>query len=254
MSKILKITRSYLALFLCGLGAAYAGSMGPVKSSNWYLGLMGSALWSNVPSNLSVNNGQSYPYNLDDYSLSQGTAGSLAINAGREWQQTNFWFPRYALGLQYEHFFLSDIKGAITQYRLPQFLNYSYSWSTSADVLSVYGKINLLRYKGFSPFLNVGLGWAATHAGVLNEVAFAGVTPRLAPGFGTHTQNNFAYDLGAGIDYALSPQWSLSLAYRYQNLGTLRSSTGRGAWFADNLVIKNYQMNMLSVGAAYHFA
>ncbi len=192
-------------------------------------------------------------HNTDLFTVTNGTKSSVALTLGREWHRSTDWFPVYALGLQYERFILGSIKGTITQYQLPQFLNYSYTWNTHADLLSLYSKITLVQYGRFSPFINGGIGWAMNRSSHFYATVFPGTTARFSPAFGDHTQNNVAFNLGAGVNYDLSAQWSASLAYNYQYLGTLRSSNGVDTWAGEYLNIKNYQINMLSLGAAYHF-
>ena len=244
----------YLTLISC-LGAnnlVLAGTMGAIKKSNWFVGGLGSILWAKLPNSVGVNNGAPYPYNNDDYTLTTEVEGAAAMTLGYEWSQANQWLPVYALGLQYEHFFLNSIVGTITQYSNPQFLNYSYNWNTSADVLSIYSKINIIRYEHFSPFINLGIGWAMNHSNRISETAYPGITARISPGFSDHTQNNVAYNIGAGMDYELLAKWSVSAAYNYQSLGKMRSSNGLSTWAEDYLNIKNYQINMLRFGLTYH--
>lgn len=249
-----KLTQMLPSLIL-GLWAntATATDRTDIKDSNWYLGAAVSALWSHVPSLLTVNNGAIAPYHKDVYTLKTNTNKSVAANLGHQWRHARFWLPSYALGVHYERFFLGKTQGSVTQYSLPQFLNYSYSWDNRADLFSLYSQIALLRYEQLSPFLTVGLGVAVNHAGAVEEIALSGVTPRVAPGFARHTQNNAAYTVGVGLSYDILAQCSVAVAYNYQYLGALRSSNGATTWAAEYLTIKNYQMNMLTVALAYHF-
>jgi opacity protein-like surface antigen len=256
MYNFLRIIKQFItiaSLLLSSYSTVFAGAKGPVKNSNWYWGIIGSALWEELPSGIHISNGEEYPYNNDYYSVTNGTEGSVAFNLGYEWKQSSYWLPLVALGLQDEHFFLGSLNGTITRYNVPTFLNYTYSWDSAADLISIYSKINLVQYYRFSPFINIAIGWSIFRSSKIREIALQDITPRVSPGFGGYTQNNFAYNFGAGVDYALSKQWSASLAYNYQYLGSLRSSNGVSAWSDEYLNIKNYQINMLSVGVAYHF-
>ena len=39
----------------------FAGTLGPIKNSNWYLGAAVSALWADLPSSITINNGAASP-------------------------------------------------------------------------------------------------------------------------------------------------------------------------------------------------
>jgi opacity protein-like surface antigen len=257
-----KINSAALMLgLLMGVGhnsVVFAGAMGPVglmNNNSWYLGVSGSVLWSSLPDGLSINNGAvvPFPFNTDLYSIEHGTDGALAVQAGYEWQRGTQWFPSYSLGLQYEHYWLGAVNGTITQYSIPEFLNYSYTWDIQSDSVSLYSKVHVAQLGAFKPFVNAGIGLAINRSGHVYETPFAGVTPRVAPGFGKHSQNNFAYNFGAGVDYTVSTKLSVSLAYNYQNLGSVRSSNGVDTWSGDNLNIKHYEINMLVLGLTYRF-
>lgn len=235
-----------------------AGTMGPIgltNNSSWYAGISGSVVWASLPDGLNLNNGAAapFPFNTDRYTIDHGTDGALAVQAGYEWQRGTQWFPSYSLGLQYEHYWLGAINGTIDQYSIPEFLNYSYTWDTQADTVSLYTKVHVVQYGAFKPFINAGLGLAINRSGHYYETAFAGVTPRVSPGFSKHTQNNFTYNVGAGVEYSVSPKLSVSVAYNYQDLGSMRSSNGVDTWSGDNLNIENYELNMLVLGLTYKF-
>jgi opacity protein-like surface antigen len=260
----LKVTINSTALLLGMLmtvghnsvvSAGSMGSVGQANNSSWYAGISGSVVWASLADGLNINNGAAapFPFNTDRYSIEHGTDGALAVQAGYEWQRTTPWFPSYSLGLQYEHYWLGAIKGTITQYSLPEFLNYSYTWDTQADTVSLYTKVHVVEYGAFKPFINAGLGLAINRSGHFYETPFAGVTPRVSPGFSKHTQTNFTYNVGAGVDYALSQKLSASVAYNYQDLGSVRSSNGVDTWSGDNLTIEHYELNMLVVGLTYRF-
>lgn len=224
-------------------------------NNGWYAGVSGSVLWSNLPSSMSVNNGASCvaSLNKDVYSVKKGTDTAFSVNAGYQWQNERQWFSGYALGLRYQHFYMKSIKGTVTQYALPQFLNYNYTWDLGSDLIALASKIDITRYGSFTPFIDLGLGLALNHTGTFSEMAVAGVTPRISPRFGGQRQRNFAYNLGLGLAFDLLPQCSLSLVYDYQALGGLRSTKGESTWSGEHLDLGSYKANMLSLGLTYHF-
>lgn len=242
-----------LLLSIGPFSSVSAGGMGSEIHSGWYLGASVSAVWASLPDNMTVNNGGPVPYDNDLFSVSHGRDTALAIQAGYEWQRPTSWLPVYSLGLQYEHFWVHSMSGTITQYSLPEFLNYSYSWDNQIDTISLYTKLHLLECGLLRPFVTGGVGLAINRSGQYYESAFVGATQRYSPGFGRHTQTNLAYNLGVGIEYSFSSELGLSLAYTYENLGDLRSGNGVNTWAADYLTLKNFQVNMLTVGMTYRF-
>lgn len=77
-------------------------------------------------------------------------------------------------------------------------------------------------WSGFTPYLGAGMGWAHHWTDDIRHTSAAGVAGT-EKGEGTNT---FAWSLGAGVSYAIDPQWSLDLGYRFNDLG--RPDIGKG--------------------------
>lgn len=75
----------------------------------------------------------------------------------------------------------------------------------------------------FKPFLSAGLGIAWNKLGEMRSI--------MSPGLGTNlilsgnTQNSFTWQLGAGIEYAMTKNFALDLAYRFVDMGNFISGT-----------------------------
>ena len=182
-------------------------------SANWFVGVGAGAEFSSSQGNIYVNNGSFFPppYKTDVYSTKQPTSGLVNFSAGRRWEHLSQWFPSYSLGLLYQHSFLRNVRGTVTQYSLPQLSNYNYNWKLSSDILLASAKVNLYAKNQFSPYITVGLGGAFTHSNY-NETALSGVTPRTSPGF-SGTSRQFAYNAGAGLDFRASNHLIINFAY-----------------------------------------
>jgi opacity protein-like surface antigen len=104
----------------------------------------------------------------------------------------------------------------------------------SSDLDSLVGLVNGYvdfagfnpdRFGSFQPYVTAGIGVARNHFG-----ATTGVSGVIGPfTISDSTQRNFAWALGAGIAYALTPRLTLDLAYRYMNLGEVRTGGAVGA-------------------------
>ncbi len=228
----------------------------------WFVGLGAGVQRLNVVNPMNIANGSNFtsPYNYDQFSTQTNAQAAIAAEFGYRWKNTSpwtsgqKWFPGYAVSLYYNHLFSTDIGDQIEQYSIPAFTNYRYTWKTSADVLLAIAKLNLIEYQQFTPFIQVGLGGSFNHASQYGETAYPNVTPRVNPAFGDKTIGAFAYDLGAGIDWKFHPQFSLSLLYQFQNLGSVESSSGVSTWSGDRLSSSTYQTNLALLKLDYYFS
>lgn len=241
---------------LFNVSHALPSALKPISPKDaWFVGIEAGALWPNTPSVMTVSNGSSYasPYNLDRYSTDTGTDVAVSASVGYKWHRQSEWIPAYALALRYQHMMANDIGGNIMQYSMPEFVNYNYHWDLQSDLLSVYSKVDLHQYGRFTPFIDLGLGLALNHSGGYSETAFAGVTPRISPTYQSHRQQDFAYNVGVGVDYDIAAQFVISVSYDYQNLGGFKSGQGLSSWNAERLSRGDYKANTLSAGLTYYF-
>ncbi|KTD16363.1 SPOR domain-containing protein [Legionella jordanis] len=201
-----------------------------------------------------VNNGSEMPpYNLDTLSVNKKdmTTALGAVSYG--WFSDQLWLPAYSLGIRYQHLFLENMGGTVTQYSIPEFRNYRYNWELSSDVWSLFGKINLVQQYHLSPYIDGGIGVAANKAGAYRETPIADVTPRVSPGFEKHSHTDLAYHVGAGIDVAFSNAISLSLGYEFQDLGSISSASGNFSWAGERLNLDKFQTNSVFLSVSYVF-
>lgn len=67
----------------------------------------------------------------------------------------------------------------------------------------------------FSPYLQAGVGWARNETG---NAVIDGNTLKGA------TNNDFAWQVGAGLGYAITDNWKIDLSYRFLDMGQAKSS------------------------------
>lgn len=210
----------------------------------------------NVDNHYSEDNGSDYPppYNVDYYSTNNtNPTANFAIEAGYRWLRNQKFIPAYAISFRYQHSLEADIGGQITQYSLPEFTNYSYRWNISSNIFLVMAKMNLLEWHHLLPYLSGGIGMAFNRASGFKETAFANVTPRVSPGFGSNTRSQLAYNLGAGMDWQVHPKVIFSLDYEFQELDSVASSAGVSSWAGNKLYSRRYQTNSVMIGVTYLF-
>ncbi len=94
------------------------------------------------------------------------------------------------------------------------------------NTLMVNGYYDIKNSSDFTPFVSVGLGYAAvdfktTRVDVNNPGTSENYT-------NTHTANNFAWSVGAGVNYAINEDWDMGLSYRYLDAGKADITTAVG--------------------------
>jgi opacity protein-like surface antigen len=222
-------------------------------SGNWFVAGYVGREKPNINSSITTDNGSGYPWpnNLDTYSTNENATASAAVEVGYRRTEHRRFIPAYSLSLRYEHIFSNDIGGLVTQYSLPDFTNYSYKWDVSSDVFLILGKVNIVEWHHFLPYISGGIGTALNRTSNYTETALANVTPRVSPGFQNNTNSQFAYHLGAGVDWQIQPQYIVSLGYDYEGLGTIFSGNGEGSWAGNSLSSQTFHSNSVMLGFTY---
>lgn len=225
------------------------------QTSAWFLmGQIGGQK-GNTPNSTTIHNGSGLvsPYDEDIYTTNApGMATLLGAAAGYRWEFSNRLINAVSLGVQYQHFFSSDVGGQVTEFSLPQFTNYHYTWETESNLLLANTKFTFFRHKKILPYFSVGLG-AVFNNGQYSETALAGVTPRISPDYESHSAGQFAYTLGGGIDYQLTEKFFVSVGYQYSDLGNLSSGNGTETWTTQHLNFSDYQSNAFVLSIIYLF-
>ncbi|WP_019215533.1 outer membrane protein [Legionella tunisiensis] len=178
---------------------------------------------------------------------------SAVLGVGGGYRFTHFIVPAVSVGIHYSHFFSRKIKGQIMQYSLPEFTNYNYQWNLSSDLILASSKINVLEIHHVMPFVQAGIGVSINHMSEYSESVLPNVTPRINPGFSNHNRTTFAYQLGAGLDWAVKPQWLLSVGYEYTDLGKFSSGPGLQEWSSATLSSRTLTSNAAIFGMTYLF-
>ena len=116
--------------------------------------------------------------------------------------------------------------------------NSHYQANLTAIVGLLNGYWDIANYRGFTPYVGAGLGFANVRLSDLTVISQATVTDPVggvilqqASGYSkAHSQTNHAWALMAGTSYDLSPNAKLDLGYRYLNMG---SGTGASSSLLD---------------------
>lgn len=143
---------------------------------------------------------------------------------GSEVKHSSSWGLMVGLGY-YQPTTLST-EGTLIQGADPESDNsYSYRYQTQSQQLIAEGKLYWTVKERIQPFLMVGIGTA------LNKTSHyqTNVPPFLefTPVFSDHTQINFTYAVGPGIDVSLTKVFRLGIGYRFTDLGSANTGSAQ---------------------------
>ncbi len=104
----------------------------------------------------------------------------------------------------------------------------NYSGHVRSVVGLVNGYVDAGTWYGVTPFVGAGVGVANVEVKGLTDISYgsgaAGGAGNGGGGVGPdHSQTNFAFALMAGLDFAVTPNLTLELGYKYLNLGNVSS-------------------------------
>ncbi|MHB1221777.1 MAG: outer membrane protein [Gammaproteobacteria bacterium] len=224
-------------LFLSGSSLAAASiSSSTMQPKGFYLGGGVGDTFNKISGSSYLDTGAGWP---DDHYANQSISDEFYgfLVAGYTWQRSENWLPSYSVGLRYMYVPSAEISGYVDQYSLPDFRNYNYSYDVQLLNILAILKVDLYRWQHFMPYVLVGAGVTTFTTTDYSEQALDDVTPRVSPGFGDGSGNNFAYQAGIGIDYEVNQNLVLNLEYDYINYGWV--NTGKGANYS-TLTDTNY--------------
>lgn len=84
------------------------------------------------------------------------------------------------------------------------------------------GYYDFINHSKFTPYLSVGLGSAYTKFETAAEIASS--TTTIENNNASDKSSHFAWAVGAGVSYAINPNLSLDLSYRYLNMGESKNT------------------------------
>jgi len=250
--------RLVLCLAFCSLLTTTAFASLATKlfhNNNWFVGASLGTARPSIDKSTTVPNGSSQPspYNVDLYNIDQpGSSNAWSVLFGYRWLRDSLFFPMYSIALRYQSLHNFTVNGTIEQYSLPNFTNYNYGADVSAQTWTLQAKLDLYKCRLFAPFLSFGVGKALDKFSGYDESAVSGITPRVSPAFASETNTHTTVNAGFGVDYFLNKQFTFSLAYEYDDFGTIRSAEATGNdWYGEKLSFGKLTTDTISLGAVY---
>lgn len=143
---------------------------------------------------------------------------------GSDVKHSSSW--EFIAGLSYYQPNTLSAKGFLTQGADPASDNtYIYNYQIHSQQLLAEGKLYWIAQERLHPFLMLGIG--ATFNKVSDYQTSVPPFLEFTPAFSNHTQTNFTYAIGPGIDLSLSKSFRAGLAYRLTDLGAANTGTAQ---------------------------
>ena len=190
-----------------------------VMADNWFVGVGGGVdapglenTQNNLLANIAVPPAPTDSYATNNWSNSLGLfAADFGYRFTRaEWGYTSLFFEYDDVG----NMAASGVD--LVQGNASFSSNYSYNIARQAFLVG--SKVNFLQQKKFSPFVEVGVGLSENTFSNYNESSSFNLMT-----YPNQTNDEFAYILGAGVDYTVMKNWMLSLGYRFGYWGDVAS-------------------------------
>ncbi len=115
--------------------------------------------------------------------------------------------------------------------------------------------VDLGTWNCLTPFVGVGVGGAWNKFADLSDTSIATFSGGAGAGVGENSSNfNFAWALHAGLSYAVTQNFSVELAYRYLNYGSVTDSINCiGGCNPDSYKLHNLSSNDVMLGMRWRF-
>jgi len=165
------------------------------------------------------------------------------------------------VGYEFNNWFRADVtaeyrtKAAVNAYGLYNLNGGTfgdvYTGSVRSLVVLANGYIDLGTWNCLTPFIGAGVGFASNQ---LDDLVDTGLGTS-GSGFGTNpTHTNVAWALHAGLSYAVTQNFTVELAYRYLNYGSVTASINCiGGCNPDSYKVDHLNSNDLMFGMRWRF-
>lgn len=233
----------------------------PITEANWAGGLDIGLQRPTMNSQMTIQNNSGFPtpYDTDIYLTQKINQGFIGLSVSRLWQRRAAFFPAASLGFRYRYMLPMNVGNQVlTQYSSTLYENYDYTWKVSSNVLTAQGKLDLMQFNltpisTIMPYISAGFGVTANQAASYSETAKPEITPRTSPAYAPKSNNNFTYNVGAGLDLKATSHLIFSLGYEYQNLGSISSGFGASSWSEMALNLGTLSTSAVLLGFSYLF-
>jgi opacity protein-like surface antigen len=192
------------------------------------------------------------PLNFSDFTISHTAIGDTTFflaGVGYEW---NSWL-RFDVTAEYRNKAAVNFFG--TYHQGGGVFGDQYEASLRSVIFLANAYVDLGTWNCLTPFIGVGVGGAWNQFADLTDTSIATFSGGAGSGIGRNSSNvNFAWALHAGIAYNVTQNFSVELAYRYLNYGSVTDTIDcAGGCNADSYKLQNLSSNDLMLGMRWRF-
>jgi opacity protein-like surface antigen len=191
------------------------------------------------------------PLNVSDFKIQHNSIDDTTILGAGIGYEFNNWF-RADITAEYR------TKAQINAYGLftnpmgsAAVFGDQYTGSIRSTVLLANGYIDLGTWNCLTPFIGAGVGVAFN---TFNDLVDTGIAESGSGSGQNPTKANVAWALHAGISYAVTQNFTMELAYRYLNYGSVTDSINCiGGCHPDSYKVDNLTSNDIMLGFRWRF-
>jgi opacity protein-like surface antigen len=216
----------------------------PCCSGGWYLrGDIGVGIMNRTSFDFEQN-----PLNVSNFTIQHNSIDDTTIFGAGIGYEFNNWF-RADVTAEYR------TKAAINAYGLYNLgggtFGDLYTGSVRSTIVLANGYVDLGTWNCLTPFIGAGVGAAWNQ---LDDLVDTGIGTS-GSGMGQNpTHTNLAWAIHAGLSYAVTQNFTMELAYRYLNYGSVTDSINCiGGCHPDSYKVDNLSSNDLMLGFRWRF-
>lgn len=178
----------------------------------------------------------------------------VSLSAGYVWARSSQWLPFVSLGLEYSYFFPEKAEGSVEDYSEEEDENHMCKYNLTHQTLYLQGKIDVVRWQRWMPYVSAKLGSSWNKFSNFNEQRITDVdSTHENPQFPNNTTKNFSYSLGAGVDYIFTQNLWGSLGYRFDHIGYIQTDASNVFIFEHEKINTFRKMHSLIASLRYLF-
>jgi len=194
-----------------------AGGIANLRAANSHLGVTSSEVDLLLPNNKNKWN---------NFTAQAGVGYVHYFPGAVEYSESRQWFPSIEPQVNGYYIERTNIKGDVWRYGSQNFNDMTYTMPIQSTRLMLDGALTIVSQQQYSLYAIGGIGNAWNRASYrdADRDSVPCIDQRLSLNASTHS--GFAWEVGAGLQYAFNHRAALSLQYLYADLGTAKMSSG----------------------------
>jgi opacity protein-like surface antigen len=224
------------------------------KTNQWYFGIGGGLLQTNSDKGsvvaMSLDPKDLYAITMMPDKAKNNYVVNLSAGMQFNWQRNLL--PGMRAGLMYSYQGVSQHTGTIYDaMQQPHLFIGNYKYQVQSQVVLFDQAFEIVHWNNITPYIHTGVGVAQNSATNYEFTGSGDIQTNFQ--FANQTSTGLAYVVGLGVEYKLTGNWNLNLAYDYLNQGSVQ--LGKSSNTTVNSPAKNTISNqMITLGVRYAFA